>query len=73
MKFHETYTDYDHGVIMYVKFLEDVVRHRSYCPLIALISMNLCIQSHNLETNGCNFMKLILNIYGHGMVMHISL
>ena len=27
--------------------------------------------SHNFVTNGWNFMKLILNIYDHGVVMHV--
>ena len=32
--------------------------------------MNLSIQSHNLLTNGWNFMKPILNINDHGVVMY---
>ena len=38
----------------------------SHCPLIALISINLSIQSRSIVANGWNFIKLtcILNIYG---------
>ena len=32
----------------------------------------LSIQSQNLVTNRWNFMELILNIYVHGVVMHIK-
>ena len=42
----------------------------TYCLLIALISMNLLIQSYNLVTNGWNVMKLIViiyNVFGKGM------
>ena len=28
------------------------------------------VLSHNLVSNGWNFMKLILSIYDHGVVMH---
>ena len=49
---------YDHCVMRHVKFGEDVSSCRGVVPLIALISMNLYIQSHNLVTNGWNFMKL---------------
>ena len=27
---------------------------------------------HNLVTNGRNFIKLVLNIFDHGLVMHVS-
>ena len=58
--------------MMHMKFHEDVIGFRgsSYCPLITLISMNVSVQSHNLVTNGWKFMRLILNIYDCGVVMH---
>ena len=68
MEFHDT--NYDHGMVMHVKFLEDVVYWDVvYCPIIALISINLSIQSHKLVTyHEWNFLKLILNIYDHNVV-----
>ena len=35
-------------------------------------SICLSVLSHNYVTNGWNFMKLILNIYDHGVVMHMK-
>ena len=41
-------------------------------PFDALISMNVSIQGYNLVVNGWNFTKLLLNLYGHGTIIHIS-
>ena len=50
-----------------MKLIQSICDHSywllTYCPLIAFISMNLSIHSHNLVTNRWNFMKLIVIIY----------
>ena len=64
---------YDHGVFMHVKFHQDVISYRSYCPLIAYILMIFSIPSLNLVSNGWNLMKLIIpSIYDHDVVIHIK-
>ena len=35
--------------------------------------MNLSIQSFNLVSDGWNFIKLLLDIYGNGVIIHIKL
>ena len=62
---------YDHGVILHVKFSEDVISCRGVIAIFfTLISLNLSIQSHSLVTNRWNFMKLMVSIYSHGLIMH---
>ena len=57
---------YDHGVVMQVMFLQDVLSNRSYCPLVFKMSMNC----HKLASNRRNLMKLILSIYDHNVMVH---
>ena len=61
---------YDHGVDMRVKFHQGVICCN---PFIAYILMFVSILSHNLVSNGRNFMKLIQSIYDHCVVlMHMK-
>ena len=55
-----------------MKFFWGFISYNSHCPLIAYISMIFSILSPNYVTNEWNFRKLILNIYDHGEVMHMS-
>ena len=48
------YIVYDHGVDMHVKFHQAVIHYRSYC----LYSNDFFHPSHNLVSNGRNFMNL---------------
>ena len=34
--------------------------------------MNLSIQSYNLVSDGWKFIKLLLDIYGNGVIVHIK-
>ena len=74
MEFHETYTElYDNCVMIHLSFHEDVISCGGVIALCLQISMifsilsnnlvsdgwTLSIQSHNLVTNGCNFVKRV--------------
>ena len=41
-------------------------------PLECLQYNYFFVLSHNLVSNGWNFMRLILSIYDHGVVMHLE-
>ena len=45
---------YDHGVVMHVKFCQDILSNRSYCPL-KLFTL------HNLALNNLAMKLVVLN------------
>ena len=61
-------------VVMHLKFHQGVISYRGvYCPLIAYMLMIFFSDPrHNLVIKGWNFMKIILSIYDHGVVMHLK-
>ena len=60
-------------MVMQVKFHKGVISNRGYY-LTAYIFMIFSVLSHNLVSNGWNFMQLILSIHDHGVVvvMHLK-
>ena len=58
---------YDHSMVMYVKFCQDIL-WLSKCQLIFLFSAI----NFKLASNRRNFMKLIRNIYDHSVMMHVK-
>ena len=57
-------------MVIHMKFCQGIL---GYCPLNFKLSMNVSVLSHKLASNRRNFMKLILSIYDHGVMMHVKL
>ena len=60
---------YEH-VVMHVKFHQGVISYRGVIAL-CLNFNDFSVVGHNFVSNGWNLMKLILNIYDYGVVMHV--
>ena len=52
--------------------MQSVIEERSYCPLIAKMSVIFSVLSNSFVINRSNFMKRILNINDHSVAILVK-